>query len=89
MYLLHQFLNQRVSNQNFHNHHLNIPDNIITKPEGNNMLRPIGYINGTKLLYIKTLLKEVSPPWYKNTTKSQLTICNHQQFIKNPLRELK
>jgi hypothetical protein len=30
MYILHQFLNQRMSDQNFHSHHLNIPDNIIT-----------------------------------------------------------
>jgi hypothetical protein len=70
MYLLHQFLNQLMSDQNFHNHHLNIPNNIIIKQEGNNMLRPIGYINGTKLLYIKTLLKEVSPPWYKTQPRA-------------------
>jgi hypothetical protein len=57
MYLLHQFLNQRVSNQNFHNHHLNIPDNIITKPEGNNMLRPIGYINAVETLEHMVLCK--------------------------------
>ena len=89
MYILHQFLNQRMSDQNFHSHHLNIPDNIITKLEGNNMLCPIGYINRSQVLYTKTLLKEISPPCYKNTTKSQLKICNHQQFIKNQLRDLR
>jgi hypothetical protein len=66
MYLLHQFLNRRLSDQNFHSHHLNIPDNIITRLESNIILRPIGYINRTKVLFTKTLLKEVSPPWRKS-----------------------
>jgi hypothetical protein len=55
MYILHQFLNQRMSDQNFHSHHLNIPDNIITKLEGNNMLRRVQITLGATLANVRIL----------------------------------